>query len=64
MEIAEKVIKLANSKSKIIFENLPEDDPQRRCPDIAKAKKFLDWKPIIALDEGLKKTIEYFRNQT
>jgi UDP-glucuronate decarboxylase len=63
-EIAEKVVKLSKSKSKIVFEDLPEDDPQRRCPDIAKAKKFLDWKPIIALDEGLKKTIEYFRNQT
>ena len=61
-EIAEKVVKLSKSKSKIIFEDLPEDDPQRRCPDITKAKKFLDWKPKIALDEGLKKTIGYFRN--
>jgi UDP-glucuronate decarboxylase len=62
--IAEKVVKLAKSKSQIVFEDLPEDDPQRRCPDITKAKKFLDWTPKIALDEGLKKTIEYFRNHT
>jgi UDP-glucuronate decarboxylase len=61
-EIAEKVVKLSKSKSKIVFEALPEDDPRRRCPDITKAKKFLDWKPKIALDEGLKKTIEYFKS--
>lgn len=61
-EIADKVVKLSKSKSKIVFEDLPEDDPQRRCPDITKAKKFLDWRPKIALDEGLKKTIEYFRS--
>jgi UDP-glucuronate decarboxylase len=60
-EIAEKVVKLAKSKSVIVFEDLPEDDPRRRCPDISKAKKFLDWTPKIVLDEGLKKTIEYFR---
>lgn len=59
-EIAEKVVELSKSRSKITFEDLPEDDPRRRCPDITKAKKFLDWTPKIALDEGLKKTIEYF----
>jgi UDP-glucuronate decarboxylase len=63
-EIAEKVVKLSESKSTIIFENLPEDDPRRRCPDIAKAKELLDWTPKVVLDEGLKKTIEYFRYHT
>jgi UDP-glucuronate decarboxylase len=63
-EIAEKVVKLAKSKSKIVYEDLPEDDPRRRCPDITKAKQLLDWTPDITLDDGLKKTIEYFRNHT
>ena len=61
-EIAEKVVKLVGSKSPIVFEDLPEDDPRRRCPDISKAKKYLGWTPKITLDEGLKATIEYFRN--
>jgi len=61
-EIAEKVVKLSKSKSTIVFEDLPEDDPRRRCPDITKAKELLDWTPEVSLDEGLKKTIEYFRN--
>jgi len=61
-EIAQKVVKLAKSKSKIVYEDLPEDDPKKRCPDITKAKKFLDWTPKVALDEGLKKTIKYFKN--
>ncbi len=61
-EIAEKVVKLAKSKSSIVFEELPEDDPRRRCPDISKATKFINWTPQIALDEGLKKTIAFFRD--
>ncbi|MGD9578102.1 MAG: UDP-glucuronic acid decarboxylase family protein [Syntrophorhabdus sp.] len=61
-EIAGKVVNLSKSKSTIVYEDLPEDDPRRRCPDITKAKQLLDWSPDIALDEGLKKTIEYFRN--
>ncbi len=63
-EIAENVVKLAKSKSRIVYEDLPEDDPRRRCPDITKAKQLLDWMPKIGLDEGLKKTLEYFRNHT
>ena len=59
-EIAGKVVNLSKSKSTIVYEDLPEDDPRRRCPDITKAKQLLDWSPDIALDEGLKKTIEYF----
>lgn len=62
IELANKVIKLTGSKSKIIFEPLPKDDPKQRRPDIHLAQKMLDdWSPNIQLDEGLKKTIDYFR---
>ncbi len=61
-ELAEKVLELIpESKSKIIFNRLPEDDPQQRQPDIKLAKEKLGWEPKIELAEGLKKTIEYFR---
>ncbi len=60
-ELAEKVIKLTDTKSKIIYKPLPKDDPRKRRPDITLAKKKLDWQPKISLDEGLKKTIEHFR---
>jgi len=58
---AKLIKKLADSKSKIIFEPLPEDDPTQRKPDITKAKKRLGWKPKIGLEEGLLTTIQYFR---
>ena len=61
LELAEKVIKLTGSKSKIIHEPLPSDDPMMRKPDITLAKKELDWEPNIRLDEGLEKTIEFFK---
>ncbi len=61
LELAEKVISLTKSKSKIIFLELPEDDPKRRKPDITKARSILNWEPVIQLDEGLRKTIEFFR---
>lgn len=61
-EIAEKVIELAKSKSPILYQDLPEDDPKRRCPDITRAKQYLDWTPKIELDAGLAKTVEYFRS--
>jgi UDP-glucuronate decarboxylase len=60
-ELAEKVICLTKSKSKIIFLPLPEDDPTQRQPDISVAKKELGWEPKINLEEGLKKTIDYFK---
>lgn len=61
-ELAEKVLAMIpESKSKIIFQDLPQDDPKQRKPDISLAKKELDWEPKIRLEEGLKKTIEYFR---
>jgi UDP-glucuronate decarboxylase len=60
LELAERVIKLTNSRSKIIYEPLPQDDPKQRKPDISLAKSKLNWEPKINLDNGLKKTIEYF----
>lgn len=60
IELAEKVLKLTNSTSKLINKPLPEDDPTQRQPVIELAKKELDWEPKIPLEDGLKKTIEYF----
>jgi UDP-glucuronate decarboxylase len=60
LELAEKVIKITHSRSKIVFKALPQDDPVRRCPDIRLAKKILKWKPRVSLDEGLEKTAVYF----
>lgn len=61
-ELAKKVIKLTNSKSKIIYKPLPQDDPYRRKPDISLAKKVLKWSPKIKLEQGIKKTIEFFKS--
>jgi UDP-glucuronate decarboxylase len=62
IELAEKIIELTGSKSNIIFEPLPEDDPMQRKPNIDLAQKQLDWLPITDLDKGLMRTIEYFKN--
>jgi len=61
LELAENVIKLTGSKSKIIHEALPSDDPKQRKPDITLARKHLGWEPKVPLAEGLKETIAYFR---
>ena len=61
LQLAEKVIQFTDSKSRIIYKPLPSDDPLQRKPVIDLAKKHLDWEPHIALDEGLKKTIDYFK---
>ena len=61
-QLAEMVIELTNSNSKIIYEPLPSDDPKQRKPDITKAKEILHWEPKTPLREGLQKTIEYFVN--
>jgi nucleoside-diphosphate-sugar epimerase len=55
------VIRMTGSKSKIVYQPLPSDDPLQRKPDISKAKSILGWEPKIPLEEGLKHTIEYFR---
>jgi len=60
LELAQKVIELTNSKSKIIYMPLPEDDPLQRKPDITLAKEVLKWEPKIHLEAGLNKTIKYF----
>ncbi len=60
LQLAEKVLKLTASRSKIEFRPLPADDPRQRKPDAALAKKLLDWEPKISLDEGLGRTVEYF----
>jgi len=61
LELAEKILKIANSKSKIVFKPLPQDDPVRRCPDIMLAKERLRWKPTVRLEKGLEETVEYFK---
>jgi len=61
LELAERIIQLTKSKSRIQFKPLPEDDPRQRRPDIDLARKQLKWKPKVNLDDGLKETIRYFR---
>ncbi|MBE0427342.1 MAG: SDR family oxidoreductase [Nitrospirae bacterium] len=61
LELAESVLKLTGSKSKIVFKPLPPDDPRKRQPDITLAKQKLNWQPVTPLEEGLKETIHYFR---
>jgi len=61
LELAEQVLRLTRSKSRIRFKPLPKDDPKQRCPDITLAGKQLKWRPKVALDDGLKETIRYFR---
>ncbi|MDH6265777.1 UDP-glucuronate decarboxylase [Rhizobium sp. SG_E_25_P2] len=60
-ELAELVLELTGSKSKIVYLPLPQDDPMQRCPDISRAKDVLGWEPTVPLREGLKRTIDYFK---
>ena len=60
-ELAEKIIRITNSKSKITFRGLPADDPKQRCPDIELARTKLKWEPQVSLEDGLKETIAYFK---
>ena len=62
LEIARKIIGLTSSNSNIIYEDLPKDDPTQRKPDISLAKEILKWEPLISVDDGILKTIEYFKN--
>jgi UDP-glucuronate decarboxylase len=61
IELAEKVIQMTGTSSKIVFKELPQDDPKQRKPDIHRAKVILNWEPTIHLEQGLQKTIDYFR---
>ncbi|WP_435535573.1 UDP-glucuronic acid decarboxylase family protein [Azospirillum sp. ST 5-10] len=63
LELAEKVLRLTGSSSPIVHKELPQDDPKQRRPDIARAKALLDWEPQVPLDEGLARTIAYFRQR-
>jgi dTDP-glucose 4,6-dehydratase len=63
LEFAEKILRITGSKSKIIFKPLPQDDPKQRQPDITRARTLLGWGPVVTLEDGLKRTIDYFRNR-
>jgi dTDP-glucose 4,6-dehydratase len=63
MQLARLVLKLTGSKSRIIYKPLPQDDPRQRRPDITRARKYLKWQPKVPLNEGLVRTIEWFRNR-
>lgn len=62
LDLADRIINLTKSKSKLIFKDLPQDDPLQRRPKIEKAKEILNWEPIVDLEDGLKKTINYFQS--
>jgi UDP-glucuronate decarboxylase len=61
-ELAAIILDLANSKSKLVYKDLPSDDPKRRRPDITLAKKKLSWEPKTSFNDGIQKTISYFNN--
>jgi UDP-glucuronate decarboxylase len=61
LELAEQVLRLTGSSSKLVFRPLPSDDPRQRQPDITLAQSVLDWRPKVALEDGLKETIAYFK---
>jgi len=63
LQFAERIKALIGSRSEIVFGPLPEDDPKVRQPDIGRARKILGWEPKVSLDEGLRKTIDYFRDR-
>jgi len=63
LEFAERIIRITASKSKIIFKPLPQDDPKQRQPDITRARTVLSWEPVVPLEDGLKRTVEYFRGR-
>ncbi len=62
LELAEKVLSIVGGSSRLIFKELPQDDPRQRQPDITKAKSMLNWEPSVQLDDGLSETVKYFRH--
>ena len=62
-ELAERIVEQTDSKSKITYLPLPQDDPKQRCPDISKAKEELGWEPVIDIETGLAQTIDYFKTK-
>ena len=63
LALAQEIISLTSSKSKVVFQDLPQDDPMRREPDITRARELINWDPRVNREEGLLKSIEYFRTQ-
>lgn len=63
LELAKVIMEITGTDSKVVYEPLPEDDPVRRCPDINLASDLLNWKPKVGLEEGMRKTIDYFRER-
>ena len=63
LTLAQRIIALTNSKSQMVFRPLPQDDPKQRCPDITCAKRILHWEPKVTLDDGLRRTIAWFRGE-
>jgi dTDP-glucose 4,6-dehydratase len=63
LDCAQAVLEVTSSKSTLTFEALPQDDPSRRCPDIAKARSLLGWEPHVSLREGLRKSLDFFRSK-
>jgi dTDP-glucose 4,6-dehydratase len=60
--LVREIIEITGTKSKMVYKLLPQDDPQRRQPDITKAKKILKWQPEVSRTKGLQKTFDYFKN--
>jgi UDP-glucuronate decarboxylase len=60
-ELAEKVVSITATKSKFVIRDLPADDPRQRQPDISLANRIINWSPVVELEEGLEKTVDYFR---
>jgi UDP-glucuronate decarboxylase len=63
LELAQKILALTGSESKLVFDPLPQDDPPQRCPDITKIKTLLGWSPVVSLEDGLARTIEYLKGE-
>ncbi len=67
LQFAQKILEITGSKSEIVFvhptDDRTRDDPQRRCPDITRARTVLGWEPRVSLEEGLRETVEYFRGK-
>jgi len=63
LQLAEEIVALTGSKSKVVFKPLPQDDPKVRQPDITKAKELLGWSPKVDRKDGLKRTMEYFKQK-
>jgi UDP-glucuronate decarboxylase len=62
LQLAETIVRMAGSKSKVVHRELPIDDPRQRQPDITRARSLLGWEPEVPLEDGLKRTLEYFRS--